>query len=193
MKLEIIQEHTNIKIMVDGELWRSVSSKTFSPILKQIADCLSREDLKSLFAKEEPKIALSIAAKMLGRAALPTAQLERLLLERGFSQPVVQGVIKRFSDEGWLCDVEWAASFARMRAAKGYGQKRIEQELKQRGLKSEGIAEVFHGERERLQKLIERRYSPIKTAKERARAINSLCRRGFPLPLVFELLPLAEL
>lgn len=182
MSISFVTEHRRIKVFIDGELWRVFAPGPFKPLLCEIGDMQSREELEALFHKVEPKLALKKAVELLAKRPLPSSQLKKKLIERGFLAEVAQKVVSRCQTEGWISDREWIESYIRLRQGKGYGKKRIEMELKQKGMQWPG--DLKSEESKLLKVLIEKRYSNIKERKERQKAITSLCRRGFDLEAV---------
>lgn len=97
----------------------------------------------------------------------------------------------------YLNDEAFARSWALSRAeTRGYGAKRIEQELKSKGISlavtRQAIREAFEreGEKEKAKKLLAKRFGEggLKDSKVLRRAIALLQRRGYSSEIIFELL-----
>lgn len=182
--MEIIKEFGKLKVIINGKLWRSLSPGPFGPLLRGAS---SFEELQAAMQVEEPKIALRVAVHLLAKQALTSGQLKDRLERRGFLPHIAKETAERCITEGWIDDSAWTKSYIAARISRGYGKKRIELELKQKGL---AWPQDYHSDnQEALEKLIAKRYANIKDSKERTRAINSLCRRGFDLEEILSLLP----
>ena len=184
MILEIVKEFGKLKVYIEGKLWRTLSPGPFSPILRGAS---SFEELQANLHLEEPKTALRVAVHLLAKQALTRAQLIDRLERRGFLPDIAKKTAARCVDEGWIDDTAWTKSYIAARLARGYGKKRIELELKQKGLTWPEDCRPVNSET--LQRLIEKRYSDIQDSKERRRAVTSLLRRGFDLEEILSLLP----
>lgn len=72
------------------------------------------------------------------------AEVERKLSEKGFSEPVVDAVIVDLDRLGYVNDREFAVQWARSRTRlRGFGRRRIDQELRDRGISRETIRETL--------------------------------------------------
>lgn len=98
------------------------------------------------------------------------------------SRAAIDALIDQLAARGLLSDTRYAENRVRSRAAR-YGNARLEQELRQRGVDAEVRAEALAGcdsEVERASALWRRRFgSPPGDAAERARQMRYLAARGF--------------
>ncbi|MBK1680348.1 regulatory protein RecX [Rhodocyclus tenuis] len=144
------------------------------------------------------------ALRLLARRDYPRAELERKLLgycaalsAAGFaadsadvddeefaaaSTAAVGALLDQLAARGLLSDSRYAENRVRARAAR-YGNARLEQELRQRGVEAEVRADALAGcssEIERASALWRRRFGCIPgDANERARQMRYLAARGF--------------
>lgn len=182
--MEIIKEFGKLKVYIEGDLWRTLSPGPFGPLLRSVS---SFEELQACLKVEEPKVALRVAVHLLAKQALTSGQLTERLERRGFLPEIAQETAQLCRKEGWIDDAAWTKSYIAARLSRGYGKKRIELELKQKGL-SWPKGYCLDNKRA-LEKIIAKRYTNLKGSKERRRAITSLCRRGFDLEEILSLLP----
>lgn len=111
--------------------------------------------------------------------------LTRKLAQRGVEPEEAQAAVERLAGQGYQDDDRFAASFARDRAAAGYGPVRIRVELAGHGLKEDAIqaalaaCETDWAALARRQ--VERRHRPAELADpaRRRKVIEFLLRRGF--------------
>ena len=69
------------------------------------------------------------------------AELEEKLVRRGFGQPEIEAALERCERLGYLDDRRAAERFVEVHAVrKGWGRRRLEQELRRRGAPAEVIA-----------------------------------------------------
>ena len=80
------------------------------------------------------------------------AELRRKLRGKDFEKDVIEATIERLRKEKWLDDERFAGAFARTRALKKVGRKRILRELQAAGVENEtatqAVAENVDAERE---------------------------------------------
>ncbi|MCP4701245.1 MAG: regulatory protein RecX [Gammaproteobacteria bacterium] len=109
----------------------------------------------------------------------------KLTAKKGFEAVVVAEVLEVLAEKGWLSDERFADAYVRERVNKGYGPVRLCQELRQRGISSELIAEtvdshtqawVEYASRARQKRFGEELPG---TLKERAKQSRFLSYRGF--------------
>lgn len=73
------------------------------------------------------------------------AELTRKLVARGFSTADIARELEALSERGWQSEDRFAESYCSMRAAAGFGPRRIRAELTERGITHEQIAEALAG------------------------------------------------
>jgi regulatory protein len=140
------------------------------------------------------------AVKSLGRAMRTEAELRRLMHRR--AEPGEQGeaaiaiAITRLREHGYLNDAAFAETYARLRQENDkLGQRRVKQDLQQKGVAGELIAETLearygqsneealareHLERKRLRK--------PENEKETARIMRRLVAAGFSTGVIYKIL-----
>lgn len=52
-------------------------------------------------------------------------------------------MVEHCQQNGWQCDQRYAETYVRLRAVKGYGPRRLQSELKERGVKAELIRQAL--------------------------------------------------
>jgi regulatory protein len=88
------------------------------------------------------KTALDVALAYLSKRLLTRFEMLQRLEMKGFSSEEVEGTLKRLVEWGYLNDREYALSYSRTKQV-SYSKKRIEVELKRRGIEEELIEEVL--------------------------------------------------
>jgi regulatory protein len=126
------------------------------------------------------------AVRLLARREHSARELTRKLCDRGWPEDRVEAALAALAAEGLQSDARFAESFARQRAERGYGPRKIDAELRQRGVERDLIAvaleQVDVDFFESAADFYRRRYGePDATLsyRERARRAQALTRRGF--------------
>lgn len=115
-------------------------------------------------------------------------------LQRRFEPEVVQSVIAVLISEGLQSDARFGEAYWRQRSGRGYGPLRIRQELRQRGLSDQLIAqseaECDVNWYELLERTAQRKFgeAPATELKEKARRQRFLMYRGFSPDMIRDVL-----
>jgi regulatory protein len=140
----------------------------------------------------DPEAAREAALKLLERTRRTRSDLTRRLREKGYAEPVVAEVIERLAGVGLLDDAEYAHAFLVERwGRRAAGWRRLEQELRRRGVAGEDIERArarFEQEQggadevrlaSRVVAQAARRYAALEPRVRRQRLYALLARRGF--------------
>ncbi len=125
------------------------------------------------------------AMELLVRREHSRRDLKRKLGLRGADPAQAEAAVEKLADLGYQNDDRFAASFARDRAASGYGPVRIRQELAGHGLSQDQVqAALDQCESDwaaTARALVEKRFRPEQLADpaRRRKAVDFLLRRGF--------------
>jgi len=131
------------------------------------------------------------AFRALGQRALSEAELRRRMARRSEDTELIEAVLTRLRELGFLSDEQVAQAEARRR---GVGTGRVRQKLRQRGVGSEVIEEALAArdpddEAEDARALLDRRWSSFQRAADpQKRAFDFLMRRGYSSRLIWPLL-----
>jgi regulatory protein len=140
------------------------------------------------------------AVKALGRHMRTEAELRRLMNprvepgERG--EAVITDVLTRLREHGYLNDAAFAETYARLRHEdEKLGQRRVRQDLQQKGVAKDLIAETLESrysqtnEEALAREHLERKRIPKpETPKETARVIRRLVTSGFSTGVIYKIL-----
>jgi regulatory protein len=140
----------------------------------------------------DPDAAREAALRLLERTRRTRSDLAKRLRDRGYAATVIEQTLDRLAAVGLVDDVEYACAFLRGRAARRpAGRRRLELELRARGVGAEDIAHAFErnaGEApgpdeaegaSRVLALAARRYRTLDPRTRRQRLYALLMRRGF--------------
>jgi len=128
------------------------------------------------------------------------AELRRLMKSRvepgARGETAIAAVIARLREHGYLDDAAFAEAYARLRQENDkYGARRVGQDLKQKGVKSELIAETLDArygqtnEEALAREYLERkRLRKPENEKETARIMRRLVAAGFSTGVIYKIL-----
>lgn len=141
------------------------------------------------------------AVGALGRRMRSVAELKRLLRRRveaetEYGQTLMELVIRRLKDRGYLNDAQYAAAYSSFRRDnEKFGRRRVITELKTKGVHGEviekAVASVYDDVNEEKQArayLQRKRLKKPKDQKQTARIFRQLVRAGFGSKTIFAIL-----
>ncbi|MDQ5844755.1 MAG: recombination regulator RecX [Acidobacteriota bacterium] len=152
---------------------------------------------RSLAPEERRRLTFQRAVKLLATRSRSVAELrERLLQNRHATKPLVEEVIARLREYGYLDDQQFALSFASSKVKlRPTGRRRLERDLSlkkvDRAIVDAALDQVFAetSEEELIDRAIEKRVrlrGRPKTREEAKSLFDHLLRQGFPFELVSE-------
>jgi regulatory protein len=142
------------------------------------------------------------AVEALGRRMRTVAELKRMMrarlddAESEYGRTLVELVIRRLKDQGYLNDSQYAASYSSLRRDnQKFGRRRIITDLKVKGVHGavieKAVDAAFEGvneEKQARQYLRRKRLEKPKDQKEAARVFRQLARAGFGMKTIFAIL-----
>jgi len=151
------------------------------------------------FDTEGPLYEYAVGA--LGRRMRSVAELKRLLRNRveadtEIGKTLVELVIRRLKDQGYLNDAKYAATYSTLRRDnEKFGRRRVVTELKARGVHGEvidkAVDETFvevNEEKQAREFLRRKRLQKPRDNKDTARIFRQLMRAGFAAKTIFGIL-----
>ena len=113
-------------------------------------------------------------------------------MDNGYPAKVVHTVVKRFQEVELVDDARFAHAWVRSRASAGYGRRRIERELAQKGVEAvvatEALeAELIDDELSRAREALRGRLP--RDEKDRQKLVRRLVARGFELRVALDAVP----
>ena len=137
---------------------------------------------------KEPPSPREMAIALLARREYSRAELVARLQAKQVPADDINTCLDELAEKGWQSDARFAASFIRTRVMRGQGWRRIENDLRQRGVEGDiihaALDDVVEQEAidwfELARDVLARRFdSPGQTPKERAKRERFLLGRGF--------------
>ena len=152
---------------------------------------------KKVYTEEE---LYEYAVSALGRRMRTVAELKRLLRQRveidtKIGQTLVELIIRKLKDQGYLNDAKYAASYSSYRANDKFGRMRVMTDLKVKGVHGEviekavgSVYEEIDEEKQAREYLKRKRLQKPSDKKQAARIFRQLVRAGFRSKIIFTIL-----
>ncbi|MGE5304224.1 MAG: regulatory protein RecX [Alphaproteobacteria bacterium] len=137
------------------------------------------------------------ALRFLGYRARSTAEIHDYLIGRGYSAPAAAAAVEKLHSLGYLDDDKFARHWAASKFVnQGYGPRRIEQELRSKGIREALIRDALREtcapecEADRARSLLEKKFASQKIVDPKVvrRAVGFLQRRGYNSRVISALL-----
>ncbi len=146
---------------------------------------------------EEFEKCRNYACKLLKYRSHSEKEIKERLKQKKFNDDTVADTIRWLKEKNYLDDSKFTKEWIAQRKRKGYSEKLIRWELKQKGI-SEQISnldlsnqEQFLSDQEVAKKIVEKKiklYKNLEPAKVKQRIQNLLLRRGFSWEVIGEIL-----
>ncbi len=172
-------------LFFDDEFAFSVDLETLAQYGLQKDRSFTTAELSQLLNDTQYKKARDRAFKLLGYKAYTRYLMKQRLLQEDFPPFVVEDVLNRLEDLGFLNDLDYACRCAAdLVHLKKFSHSRVRQELQRRGVENTDIEEALSrledDPMEQLQQVIRKKYSrDLDSEKGRRRAVNGLLRLGY--------------
>jgi len=183
------EEPHRLKIFVDGQLWKTVSTAIFGYQINLPDKCTDIIELERLFSLLEYQQAHHYALKLLSNKSFLTADLRRALKTKQISTETIDRVIGECSRHGYLNDHAWAQGVIRQHLARKDGPQKIARKLLAKGLSYDEVSQLLEDECDKqtqqqlIFRMLETRYRNrnLKDFRERQKVIAALIRKGFSM------------
>lgn len=172
-----------IHISVDGEYALTVDETYFYSLNIKENQEMDSSEFNKIAEKIGERRAYNYAVSLLSRRDHTRKELRDKLALKDHGQ-FAENVLDKLTEQGFLSDERFARMYIReLVNLKGYGKRRIEQELFRKGVDRELVREVL-SETEipegRLNELINKKYLRyLDTEKGRQKTVNALMRLGY--------------
>lgn len=132
----------NVKICVDGEFWAEIPYLIAFDFRLQKGVEVDDSLLLSVEQKANEKAAFDYSIWYLSRYVATTKKLRNKLYEKQFKKVVIDNVINRLTELKYLDDYAFAENLVAQKASK-LGKRRLQAELKNKGINSDIIEDVL--------------------------------------------------
>ena len=185
-----------VQLFLDGEPGPKIDREVFLLSRLKPGDQVDEEALEELTQASDARRAREKALYLLEHRSHSKRELTEKVARTAASREAAQAAADKLEEMGLLDDRAYARGLAReLFGRKRYGARRVEQELRRKGIGREIIGEVLEedgddaGAREARAQVLERRYpAGREDEKTRRRAVAALQRMGYPYDQVRSLL-----
>lgn len=172
-----------IHISIDGEYKLTVDEMYFASLYLKDGQEISQEEYSELESTVNIRRAYNCAVSLLSRRDHSENELMRKLHEKGYGEGA-QEAVEKLKSSGYVDDERFCRMYAgELIRLKGYGKRRVEQELYRKGVSRETISNVLEEitfDNNTLSDIIKRKYlSRMADEKGRNKAVNALMRLGY--------------
>lgn len=172
-----------IHISIDGEYRLTVDEMYFKSFYLKDGQDISQDEYDELEEAINVRRAYNCAVSLLSRRDHSEKELMRKLSEKGYSEGA-EAAIEKLKKSGYIDDERFCRLFAsELVRLKGYGKRRVEQELYRKGVNRDIIHTVLQEisfDTDTLSDIIRRKYlSKMTDEKSRQKVFNALMRLGY--------------
>ena len=173
----------SIALRLDGKAWLRVEPEALAELGVSSGDEIDesrRAQVETALARVRARL---FVVRSLSVKAQSTAEIERKLAARDVPAEIAREAIERVAGYGYLDDETLAGQLTRGMRSRGYGRRRAEQKLRERGLggpRAAAALDEAYGEQDEAalaRDALGRR--PVADDADRRRALAFLARRGF--------------
>lgn len=122
-------------LYLDDEFAFGVEMLTVMKLGLKIGQDVSEERLKEAIFDSEKSVAFEKAVDYLGRGMRTERQMREYLQKKGYSLEIINVVVSKLKDYRYLDDKQYAAMYVEQNV-KTKGERRLKQELQQKGISS---------------------------------------------------------
>ena len=172
-----------IHISIDGEYALTVDEMYFVSLYLKNGQEISEEEFAELSEAVNIRRAYNCAVSLLSRRDHSEKEIFCKLKEKGYAEGAEEAV-EKLKKSGYLDDERFCRIYvSELLRLKGYGKRRIEQELYRKGIARETIQNVMDEisfDSDALSDIIRRKYlDRMSDEKGRQKAFNALLRLGY--------------
>ena len=172
-----------IHISIDGEYALTVDEMYFASLYLKDGQEISEQEYAELEKTVNIRRAYNCAVSLLSRRDHSKKELMRKLKEKGYSKGA-EAAVEKLANSGYVDDERFCRLYAsELIRLKGYGRKRVEQELYLKGVDREiisGVLDEISFDTDRLSDIIKRKnLAKMTDEKGRQKAFNALLRLGY--------------
>lgn len=179
-----------VSIFIDGEFVFGMHMDLAVQFALEKGRVITVEKQREVWEAERLLRAKTSALDYIAYKARTEHEVNKKLRSQGFEEVIVEAVIERFRDLGYINDHQYAHQFAQSRLnSKGHGPRRIRNDLRRRGIQTSHIQEALEtlddtdSQMETAYTLAEKRWARLaketNPMKRRKKLQDFLVRRGF--------------
>lgn len=182
-KIEIQKKNKNrVNLYVEEEFFCGLSLETVVKNHLKEGNEIEENKLNFLIFETEKEMALSKAVGYISKCQKTKKEVFKYLLQKGYDEQIINYVISKLEEYNFVDDISYAKNYIKFKN-KNNGSRKIEMELKQKGI-SEEIAkeslEKYSNDREYVLSIATKYMkNKDKDIKNKQKAYRHLASRGF--------------
>jgi regulatory protein len=178
------------RVYLDGSEWRSVPAEVVRDLGLRVGQTQDADSLAARIAESEPTQAWERTLRLLNYRERGSGELRQRLLDDGYEAAVVEDVVSRAVDLGFLDDRRFAEGLARIAAGKRQGKRRIAAGLSAKHVDEALAADVLEAwcdpDAERERALTLARKLAARGGMDASRVAARLASRGFEAAVAWD-------
>lgn len=136
-KIEIQKKNKNrVNLYIDEEFYCGLSVETVMKNHLKEGQSVNENSINYLVTQTEKENALAKAANYISKAQKTKKEITKYLFQKGYDEEVVNFVIEKFEEYNYIDDSLYAKNYIKFKN-KNNGSRKIEMELKQKGVNEE--------------------------------------------------------
>ncbi len=136
-KIEIQKKNKNrVNLYIDGEFYCGLSVETVMKNHLKEGQSVNENSINYLVTQTEKENALAKAANYISKAQKTKKEITKYLIQKGYDDEVIYFVIEKFEEYNYIDDSLYAKNYIKFKN-KNNGSRKIEMELKQKGVNEE--------------------------------------------------------
>jgi len=171
------------KLVIKTEDGTYISACIEDALSLRVGDEITCDEASALEAKYSKTLAKKSAARTLGHRSASKGELTKKLLQKGFSKEDSEEAVSWLEERGFVDDASYADALMQYYAGRGYGARRISEELYRRGIEreiSEDVLSRLPDFKDEISSLIEKKLRGSSlTPEKKNKIVAFLIRRGF--------------
>ncbi len=171
------------KLVIRTEDGAYISARVDDAYTLRVGDEITEEFAAELERKYSKTLAKKSAARTLGYRSASKGELKKKLLQKGFTEEDSDEAVNWLEERGFVDDESYAEALVQYYASRGYGERRINEELRRRGISKEiceEVSETLPDFTEEIKALIEKKLRGEElTFEKKNKIVAFLVRRGF--------------
>ena len=185
MKIESIKvgRRDKEKLVIRTECGEYISACVDDAYALRVGDEITAERAEELSARYSKTLAKKSAAKTLARRSMSEGELTRKLRDKGFSDTDTRDAVSWFAEHGFVDDEAYTDELVKYYTSRGYGKRRIKEELYRRGISRElceRATDSLSDFTDEIRGLIEKKlHGEELTPDKKKKIVAFLIRRGF--------------
>lgn len=177
------RDKDRVNLYLDGQFYGSISALVAAAKRLEEGKEVDEKELSSIIFESDKRNAFEYALGYISRYVCTEKKITQKLYDKGYGKVVVEYAVEKLKSYGYIDDKEYAVQYVELnRNVKG--SRRLREELRQRGVADQDIAEVLKdsdGEEDNAFSLAEKHSKGKDLSDEKyvARLVRYLSYRGY--------------